>query len=72
MQRKTLELKESKPEVSIDENGLYNQENFKDIEGNILILKYENIINLSLSFIATDILTDINGEIVGVEPRLIG
>lgn len=54
-----------------NDNQEQNHEDFKDIEGNILILKYQNIINLSISFIATDIVRNANDEIIAIQPRLI-
>jgi hypothetical protein len=53
---------------------LTNQEtannDFRDIDGNMLILKYQNIVNLSISFIAMDIAVDEGGNTT-VNPRLI-
>lgn len=46
-------------------------DSYVDIEGNALILKYENLINLNLSFIATDIIRNDKNEITAVETRLI-
>ncbi|MGV3459898.1 MAG: hypothetical protein ACO1N9_05515 [Flavobacterium sp.] len=71
VKRKVLRLKD---EVSSDESNIHEDDsldNFKDIEGNILIIKYENIINLSISFVATDIVKDSDGNIIAIEPRLI-
>lgn len=48
-----------------------NEDSYVDIEGHIIILKYENIINLNISFIATDIIRNDENEIVAVETRLI-
>ncbi|MGS2727545.1 hypothetical protein ACU8DI_13120 [Psychroserpens sp. BH13MA-6] len=49
-----------------------NSENeYIDIEGHTIILKYENIINLNLSFIATDLIYDEDGNLSGIDTRLI-
>jgi len=67
-----LYLKNVKRKVlHLSENNDQTQEDFKDIEGNILILKYQNIINLSISFIVTDIISDATGNIIAIQPRLI-
>ncbi len=42
-----------------------------DIEGHTIILKYDHIINLNLSFIATDLIYDEDGNLSGIDTRLI-
>ena len=48
-----------------------SRESYIDVEGHILILKYDYIINLNLSFIATDIVNNEQGKIIAIETRLI-
>lgn len=44
---------------------------YKDIKGNYLILKYSDLINLNLSFIQINTTYDANGNVVSVQPHII-
>ncbi len=47
------------------------KESYVNVGGHIIILKYKNLINLNLSFIATDIIKNDQNEIIAIETRLI-